>query len=87
MRFLAHPSLLTHPLLAHQGGWDEMLLTAALVLGLLGVSRLRRRSGRPPEAHSTTATERPVCGYCGASLAPADVRCPSCGFRTHLAEG
>ena len=27
---------LAHPLLAHQGGWDEMLLTAVLVFGMLG---------------------------------------------------
>jgi hypothetical protein len=80
-------AVLVHPLLAHQGGWDEILLTAALVLGMLGVSRYRRRSGRAPHVTSPTATDRFVCGYCGASLAPTDVRCPSCGFRTHPTEG
>jgi hypothetical protein len=79
---------LAHPLLAHQGGWDEMLLTAALVLGMLGLSRWRRRSARPPDESSpaSQASEAPVCAYCGGSLTPADVRCPSCGFRTPAAE-
>jgi hypothetical protein len=80
-------AVLVHPMLAHQGGWDEILLTVALVLGMLGVSRFRRRSARPPDVPSPTAPEQLVCEYCGASLAPTDLRCPSCGFRTHLAEG
>jgi hypothetical protein len=70
-------------MLAHQGGWDEILLTVGLVLGMLGVSRLRRRGTRtqtgsqPPPPPPTTDR----CAYCGAELAPADVRCSSCGFR------
>ena len=70
-------------LLAHQGGWDEILLTAGLVLALLGASRIRRRTaGRgadpttPPPGHAAD-----TCAYCGASLAAADTRCPSCGFQ------
>ena len=64
-------------LLAHQGGWDEMLLAAGLVLAMLGVSRFRRRS---------TRTRRPAqpddaCEYCGAALTSGEARCPSCGYR------
>jgi hypothetical protein len=64
-------------LLAHQGGWDEMLLTAGLVLGMLAISRFRRRTTRRPPR----ALPDDRCEYCGAALEPADVRCPSCGFR------
>ena len=64
-------------LLAHQGGWDEMLLTAGLVFAMLAISRFRRRSAR---------TRRPVqpddaCEYCGAALTSGEARCPSCGYR------
>ena len=70
-------------LLAHQGGWDEMLLAAGLVLAMLGVSRFRRGS---------TRTRRPAqpddaCEYCGAALTPGVARCPSCGFRKPEPEG
>jgi hypothetical protein len=37
-------------LLAHQGGWDEILLVAAPLLGLAGLLALatrRARAGRP----------------------------------------
>jgi hypothetical protein len=64
-------------LLAHQGGWDELLLTAGLVLAVLGVSRFRRRSAKtPPDPPPVD-----VCAYCGAALEPDEIRCPSCGFR------
>lgn len=76
-------------LLAHQGGWDELLLAAALVLGMLGISRLRRRSARTPVDRAGRPADRDgdACAYCGASLAPADSRCPSCGFRTRTPSG
>lgn len=67
-------------LLAHQGGWDEILLTVGLVLGMLGVSRWRRRT----RTLSDPAAEVNACAYCGASLTPDDMRCPSCGFRTRV---
>jgi hypothetical protein len=65
------------PLLAHQGGWDEILVAAGLVLGMLAFSRFRRRR------HGAAPRERPpdVCAYCGAALEPDEVRCPSCGFQ------
>jgi hypothetical protein len=74
------------PLLAHQGGWDEMLLAAALVLLMLGVSRWRRRgtAGRPARGVEIAAPEPPdpdACSYCGDALEPEAERCPSCGFR------
>ena len=66
------------PILAHQGGWDEMLVAAGLVLGMLAFSRFRRR-----RHESAAPRERPpdVCAYCGAALTPDEVRCPSCGFQ------
>jgi hypothetical protein len=67
-------------LLAHQGGWDEILLTVGLVLGMLGLSRWRRRSRTPSDAGPPPPGGE-ICAYCGASLTPDDVRCPSCGFR------
>jgi hypothetical protein len=72
-------------LLAHQGGWDEILLTVGLVLGMLGLSRWRRRNRTPSDASPPRpASGGNVCAYCGASLTPNDARCPSCGFRTRV---
>jgi hypothetical protein len=65
------------PLLAHQGGWDEILLSALLVLGMLGFSRMRRRR----EAREPAAASPDVCAYCGAPLEPGAARCAECGFR------
>jgi hypothetical protein len=65
------------PLLAHQGGWDELLLTAGLVFGMLAISRFRRRTYRKPPPAASENT----CLYCGAVLDPAQERCPLCGFR------
>lgn len=72
-------------LLAHQGGWDEILLTVGLVLGMLGLSRWRRRPRPPSDQTPTPTLEANVCAYCGTSLTPDDVRCPACGFRTRAA--
>jgi hypothetical protein len=69
------------PMLAHQGGWDELLLTAGLVLGMLAVSRFRRRTP-PPQTQPDD-----VCAYCSAALEPDDIRCPSCGFRKRETPG
>lgn len=77
------------PLLAHQGGWDEILLTAGLVLLLLGFSRLRRRAAanRTPPTRPRPPSADDVCAYCGASLERDAVRCSSCGFRRGEAAG
>ena len=69
-------------LLAHQGGWDELLLTAGLVLGMLAVSRFRRRTPPQPQTQPDD-----VCAYCGAGLGPDDIRCPTCGFRNRETAG
>jgi hypothetical protein len=66
--------------LAHQGGWDELLIAAALVAGVLGVSRLRRR-GRTAERSAPPEPDPAACAYCGAHLEAGDERCSSCGFR------
>ena len=71
------------PLLAHQGGWDELLLSAGLVLAMLGVSRFRRRR-RP--IGTIPPPQRDVCAYCGAALREDETRCPSCGFRRRVSE-
>jgi MYXO-CTERM domain-containing protein len=68
------------PVLAHQGGWDEILLPALVVLGLLWASRRRQRreaAGAPTEERQGLGT----CAYCGAPLPEDAPRCPSCGFR------
>jgi hypothetical protein len=67
------------PVLAHQGGWDELLLAAGIVLAVLGTSAFRtRRRGRGAGA----ARARPgACPYCDAPLPPGTARCAECGFR------
>ena len=64
-------------MIAHQGGWDEVLLPTIAVLGLLWFTRRRRRDDAvvPPAAYPE------VCGYCGAELPEHARRCSSCGFR------
>jgi hypothetical protein len=64
-------------MLAHQGGWDELLIAGAVVLVVLGISRLRRRRMEPPQRE----VRDDVCEFCGAALEPSETRCPSCGFR------
>ncbi len=64
-------------MLAHQGGWDELLLTAGLVLSVLGISTFRRRRATPRHRQKGE-----VCAYCDKPLEPDAVRCPSCGFLT-----
>ncbi|HET9671576.1 MAG TPA: hypothetical protein VFQ40_01850 [Actinomycetota bacterium] len=67
--------------LAHQGGWDEILIPVLAVLTMLGLARLRRRRATTTGAEAPDAAAEPRCEYCDAVL-PADARrCPSCGFR------
>jgi hypothetical protein len=72
-------------LLAHQGGWDELLLPLLIVALVLVVPamRRRRRAGDDGSAEETpgAAPEPGTCPYCGASVPRADERCPACGFR------
>jgi hypothetical protein len=79
-------------LLAHQGGWDELLLTVGFVVAMLGVSRLRRRSARrsPDPMPALAPAPGPprsadACAYCGTALTPDDVVCPACGFHRSAA--
>jgi hypothetical protein len=64
-------------MLAHQGGWDEMLVAAGLVLAVMGLGRLRRR--RDARTGGSPPPDR--CPYCGEALPEQASRCPSCGFR------
>ena len=70
------------PILAHQGGWDEMLVAAGLVLAVMGLGRLRRgRDARSDGAPAPASLEPDRCAYCGEVLREDAARCPSCGFR------
>jgi hypothetical protein len=60
-------------MIAHQGGWDEVLLPALVVLTLVASTLWRRRRSAPTEAGR--------CEYCGEEIAGGQLRCPSCGFR------
>jgi ribosomal protein L40E len=59
--------------IAHAGGWDELLIAGgALLLFLLYRSTRARREDQP---------ESGPCLYCGRQLGPDVERCPSCGFK------
>jgi hypothetical protein len=63
--------------LAHAGGWDELLLGAAAVILLLMLRPRRRVDGNEP-------ADGP-CLYCGLDLPAGFERCPRCGFRARRA--
>lgn len=71
--------------LAHQGGWDEILLPTLFVLALIAIpairDRRRRRAGaaEPREPRNARGS---TCPYCDAPVGPGQTRCPRCGFRT-----
>lgn len=64
-------------MIAHQGGWDELLIVGIPVLLYLAYSssraRRERRAGRAPGPGP--------CLYCGTMLGSEATRCPMCGFR------
>jgi hypothetical protein len=60
-------------MLAHAGGWDEMLIAAGAVLLFVLF-----RSTRAPREDQP---ESGPCLYCGHELGPGLDRCPECGFR------
>jgi hypothetical protein len=63
--------------LAHAGGWDEILIAVGAVL-LLVVPRIVR--GARDRARTAEPATGP-CLYCGRPLGPEVERCPGCGFR------
>jgi hypothetical protein len=64
-------------LVAHQGGWDELLIAAgAILLVVLPRMVLERRRTR-----LATEPETGPCAYCSTTLGPELRRCPTCGFR------
>jgi hypothetical protein len=63
--------------LAHQGGWDELLLPMAVLFVVFGVPWLLKR--RRVADHGLGEGDR--CAYCGAPFAAGARRCSECGFR------
>jgi hypothetical protein len=59
--------------IAHAGGWDELLLAAAAVILVLMLRPRRRGGGAPPDPGP--------CLYCDLALPAGVERCPRCGFR------
>jgi hypothetical protein len=67
--------------IAHAGGWDEILIPV-VILGYLGYWILRRRPRAENEAEQARATRASrACAYCGAVVPAGHTRCQSCGFR------
>lgn len=67
-------------MIAHAGGWDELLITVALVIGaflLLGRGKRREEA----ETEGGEAKGAGPCMYCGRTLESEDEVCPTCGFR------
>ncbi|HXF73708.1 MAG TPA: hypothetical protein VNO79_14000 [Actinomycetota bacterium] len=66
-------------ILAHAGGWDELVIAALVALSFAGSGLLRRRRGAP-----RPGSGRGPCAYCGRMLDGSDRRCPGCGFRARV---
>jgi hypothetical protein len=59
--------------IAHAGGWDELLIAAGAVLLFLLFRSTKSPREEQPEAGP--------CLYCGRELGPDLERCPECGFK------
>jgi predicted amidophosphoribosyltransferase len=70
-------------MLAHQGGWDELLLPFAVLLVVFGAPALLRRR----RATLSDTSGGGMCAYCGAELRAGDRRCERCGFRAVSGQG
>lgn len=70
-------------MLAHQGGWDDLILTVLLVPALLAFPALR--DWRKEKLGSRRVGSARRCSYCDARIRPDDGRCMRCGFRTRNA--
>jgi hypothetical protein len=69
------------PVIAHAGGWDEILIPVA-ILAYLGYWLLRKRPGEESGAEAAEDVRAPSpCAYCDAEVPAGQGRCPSCGFR------
>jgi len=77
------------PLLAHAGGWDELLVAALVALWFAGRGFLRRRREAPARSRRGAAgpARRGPCAYCGGMLQETDRRCRRCGFRARVEAG
>jgi hypothetical protein len=64
-------------MLAHQGGWDELLLPMAVVAIVFLAPSLLRHRRAAAEARTIPGT----CAYCGEPFGAGARRCSSCGFR------
>jgi hypothetical protein len=62
---------------AHQGGWDEILIPVAIVLLVFAYGTRNRNAGDQADAGP--------CAYCAHPLEAGDARCPECGFRKLVA--
>jgi hypothetical protein len=67
-------------LVAHQGGWDELLIIAGAGLVILVAVLPRIREERRREARAAEPASGP-CAYCDAMIEAELRRCPACGFR------
>ena len=67
-------------LIAHAGGWDEILIPVA-ILGFLGYWLLRNRRVGESDGGGEPARGPSTCAYCDARIAAGVERCPTCGFR------
>jgi hypothetical protein len=72
--------------MAHAGGWDEILIPVA-ILAFLGYWLLRKRPEDEPEGEAGRARRGPTtCAYCDAGVPAGEGRCPTCGFRVRVAK-
>jgi hypothetical protein len=65
-------------MLAHQGGWDEMLYMGGAVVVLSVYLSVRHR--RPPDEQGPPTSPHD-CRYCGRGIPLGETRCPACGFK------
>ncbi len=71
-------------MLAHAGGWDEILVVLALVAAAYVYGRIAQRRSRDedePESEPKGEPAAASCRYCGARVETEVTRCPSCGLR------
>ncbi len=61
-------------MLAHAGGWDEIVVVVGLILLLLVFRSTRAERGKD-------GPQEGPCMYCGTFVGADEERCSSCGFR------